>query len=198
MWGVAAFELDRRAVLRATAAGAAALTASVGRGHAQSAMREMTVQRLSVVATKPFAAVVAAFESSIGRPNINDFMKDLIAARTSEDMERVVGRAVGESGLMEFARFNIGFVLQKAADSSANSLRILVGNPLIMKDMAKHVPDTGSYAPVTVLIDERADGVHLSYDKMASLLAPYGNADALKVARDLDAKIENLLRTAAA
>ena len=36
--------------------------------------------------------------------------------------------------------------------------------------MAKHVPDAGSYAPVTVLVDERADGVHLSYDKMASLL----------------------------
>ena len=40
----------------------------------------------------------------------------------------------------------------------------------------------GSYAPVTVLVDERADGVHLSYDRMASFLAPYGNRDALEVA----------------
>jgi len=67
-----------------------------------------------------------------------------------------------------------------------------------MKEMAKHVPDAGSYAPVTVLVDERADGVHISYDRMASLLAPYGNRDALPVARDLDAKIEELLRQAAA
>ena len=66
-----------------------------------------------------------------------------------------------------------------------------------MKEMAKHVPDAGSYAPVTVLVDERADGVHLSYDKMASLLAPYGNRDALDVARDLDSKVEDLLRNAA-
>ena len=51
---------------------------------------------------------------------------------------------------------------------------------------------------VTVLVDERADGVHLSYDRMASLLAPYGNSEALNVARDLDAKVENLLRQAAA
>jgi hypothetical protein len=29
-----------------------------------------------------------------------------------------------------------------------------------MKEMVKHVPDAGSYAPVTVLVDERADGVH--------------------------------------
>jgi hypothetical protein len=33
-------------------------------------------------------------------------------------------------------------------------------------------------------VDERADGVHLSYDRMASLLAPYNNRDALEVARD--------------
>ena len=67
-----------------------------------------------------------------------------------------------------------------------------------MKEMAKHVPDAGSYAPVTVLVDERPDGVHLSYDRMASLLGTYGNSDALNVARDLDAKVEDLLRRAAA
>ena len=64
--------------------------------------------------------------------------------------------------------------------------------------MVKHVPDAGSYAPVTVLVDERSDGVHISYDRMASLLAPYGNPDALSVARDLDTKIERLLQQAAA
>jgi hypothetical protein len=33
-------------------------------------------------------------------------------------------------------------------------VRLLIGNPLIMKEMAKHVADAGSYAPVTVLVDE--------------------------------------------
>jgi hypothetical protein len=66
-----------------------------------------------------------------------------------------------------------------------------------MKEMAKHVSDAGSYAPVTVLVDERGDGVHLSYDRMASLLAPYGNPDALVVARSLDSKVEALLQRAA-
>jgi hypothetical protein len=66
-----------------------------------------------------------------------------------------------------------------------------------MKEMAKAVPDAAAYAPITILIDERADGVHLSYDSMASLIAPYGSEPALAVARDLDAKIEALLETAA-
>jgi hypothetical protein len=67
-----------------------------------------------------------------------------------------------------------------------------------MKEMARHVPDAGSYAPVTVLVDERQDGVHLSYDKMVSLLAPDRNQHALKVAQDLDYKVEKLLNEAAA
>ena len=33
---------------------------------------------------------------------------------------------------------------------------------------------------------------------MASLLAPYGDRDALSIARDLDAKVEDVLRQAAA
>ena len=63
--------------------------------------------------------------------------------------------------------------------------------------MARHAPDAGSYAPVTILVDERSDGVHLSYDRMASLLAAYANPNALAIARDLDAKIEDLLKAAA-
>ena len=76
--------------------------------------------------------------------------------------------------------------------------RLVIGNPLIMREMVKHVPDAGSYAPVTILIDERPDGVHISYDRMAGFLAPYENAEALKVAKDLDAKVEALLASAAA
>jgi uncharacterized protein (DUF302 family) len=76
-------------------------------------------------------------------------------------------------------------------------VRLIVGNPLIMQQMARHVPDAGSYAPVTVLVDERSDGVHISYDRMASLLAPYRNSEALAVARGLDQKVETLLSEAA-
>ena len=54
-----------------------------------------------------------------------------------------------------------------------------------IKEMAKHAPDAGSYAPVTVLVDERRDRVHLSYDRMANFLAPSDTIDALKIAKEL-------------
>jgi hypothetical protein len=198
MPATSSFAPDRRALLQMTAAGAGALAAGVGQGRAQPATRTVAVERLSVVSPKPFEAVVTAFEAPIGRPDINAFIRDLSATKTYEEMEKVVERAVGTSGLMEFARFDLGFVLQKEpGGAGAKSMRFLVGNPLVMKEMTKHVADAGSYAPATVLIDQRSDGVHLSYDRFASFLAPYGNADALQVARDLDAKIENICRIAA-
>ncbi len=73
----------------------------------------------------------------------------------------------------------------------------MIGNPLTMQAMTRHVPDAAAYAPVTVLIDERPGGVQLSYDTMASLLAPYGNAEALRVARELDGKVSQLIAEAA-
>ena len=102
------------------------------------------------------------------------------------------------NGLMEFTRFDQGEVLQKENGTvKPRILRIIAGNPLIMKEMVKHVVDAGSYAPVSILIEERPDSVRISYDKMASYLAPYGNSDSLKVARELDAKIERILTAAA-
>jgi uncharacterized protein (DUF302 family) len=148
--------------------------------------------------SKPFESVVAAVDAAVGHPNMRAFSAEVAAAKTVADLEAVVQRALGKSGFMEFARFDLGVVLKKELGEQApGSLRLVIGNPLIMKEMVKRVPDAGSYAPVTLLIDERPDGVHLSYDSMASLLAPYGDADALRVARDLDLKMDRLLAEAA-
>jgi hypothetical protein len=159
---------------------------------------EFQVRRVSVVSTRPFEDVVRRLTATVGRPDVSAFHEALTAATTLADLEEVVRGAVGPSDLMEFARYDSGEVLRKErGEQGPKMLRLVLGNPIIMKEMAKTVPDAASYAPVTILVDERADGVHLSYDSMASLLAPYGGQAALAVARDLDAKIEGLLETAA-
>ena len=159
--------------------------------------RQVTVQRWSVNSTKPFESVVAAVEGALGRPNMTEFAARLAAATTYEEMAELVQGSVSEIGLMEFMRLDNGAVLAKAGvEGNPKSVRLIMGNPLIMQSMARLVPDAGSYAPVTVLIDERPDGVHLSYDEMTSFLAPYKNADALKIAKDLDEKVKRLLENA--
>ena len=156
--------------------------------------RRIQVDRVSVTSRKSLQDVLAKFDAAVGRPNIEEFSRCMTAAKTKSEMENVVQSALGPSGFMEFARFDHGGVVHKGKPSGAPGVfRLVIGNPLIMREMVKHVPDAGSYAPVTILVDERSDGVHLSYDRMASFLEPYGNAEALEVARDLDAKIEALL-----
>ena len=161
-------------------------------------IRRVEIERLTVISSKQFEAVVAALEAAVGHPNMAEFMKESRSARTFEELENTVQKGLGITGLMMFMELDHGAILRaETGQDKPKIVRFVIGNPLIMKEMAKHVPDAGSYAPVTVLVDERADGVHLSYDKMASLLAPYGNRDALAVARDLDLKIEKLLRESA-
>jgi aliphatic nitrilase len=160
--------------------------------------REIRVRRFTVVSSRPFDEVVRRLTATIGRPDTKAFHDAIASATNVAELEKVVRGAIGSSDLMEFARFDAGEVLSKSQGGHGpRILRLVVGNPLIMKEMARTVPDAASYAPVTILVDERADGVHLSYDSMASLLAPYGSQSALAVAMDLDAKVESLLKTAA-
>ena len=155
---------------------------------------KVEVERFSLTSLKPFDAVVAAFKSAVGQPDIVDFFKETRATSSFPDLERVVQSGLGRTDLMLFAEFDLGDILRRETGSKTpRIMRFVVGNPLIMKEMVKHVPDAGSYAPVTVLIDERPDGVHVSYDKMASYLRHYGNPEALTVAQNLDAKVTSLL-----
>ena len=162
-------------------------------------IRKVNIERIDVTSSKPFDAVVSALETAVGRPDMAKFVKETEGARTLAEMESAVQSAVGAAGLMIFLRLDLGAVLRKETGlDTPKIVRFLIGNPLIMREMVRHTVDAGSYAPVTILVDERPDGVHLSYDRMVSLLAPYENQQALAVARDLDSKVENLLRKAAA
>jgi uncharacterized protein (DUF302 family) len=162
-------------------------------------IRKIEIERFSLVSSKPFDQVVAALDASIGHPDMAEFGRSTHEAGSFADLKHAVERGLSEAGLMLFMELDHGAVVRKETGrDTPRIIRFVIGNPLIMMQMAKHVHDAGSYAPVTVLVDERADGVHLSYDRMVSFLKPYGNAEALKVAKDLDAKVEALLASAVA
>jgi uncharacterized protein (DUF302 family) len=148
--------------------------------------------------TRAKAEILAAAGADITR-EADEFWTSTQQARTVGELEKSIQKALGRTGLMSFVQFDHGAIVRKATGhDKPRMVRLVVGNPLIMQEMAKYVPDADSYAPVTVLVDERSDGVHLSYDRMASFLAPYGNSDALAVAHNLDKKVEDLLLEAAA
>src|SRR5271155_1363798 len=162
------------------------------------AIQTIELQRFSLTTSRSFEAVVDSLKAGVGRLDLAAFASASKSPGTFAELEEVINRDMGKTHLMLFLEFDHGAVIRKETGlDKPKIVRLVIGNPLVMKEMAKHVPDAGSYAPVTVLVDEREDGVHLSYDRMTSFLSPYENPDALKVARELDLKVERLLNNAA-
>ncbi|SEH53113.1 protein of unknown function DUF302 [Mycolicibacterium rutilum] len=164
-------------------------------------MTDITVpiRRVTVTSRRSFDDVAAAVYAGLGRlPDFRSAAADLATRGDRASFDAAVQSQAGRSGLIEFLSLDLGGpVTLRYPDRGRRLLRIIAGNPVTMSRMAVHVPDAGSYAPVTILIAERDDGVTLSYDSVASAIAPYGSADASAVAEELDAAVLDLLQEAA-
>jgi uncharacterized protein (DUF302 family) len=134
-------------------------------------VRKVEVERFSLTTSKPFESVVSALKAGIGQLDLAAFASASKSSGTFSELGEVINRNMGETGLMLFLEFDHGAVVRKETGlAKPKIVRLVIGNPLVMKEMAKHVPDAGSYAPVTVLVDERDNGVHLSYDRMSAFV----------------------------
>ncbi|RZU40236.1 DUF302 domain-containing protein [Edaphobacter modestus] len=161
-------------------------------------MRRVAVDRFGVTSAKSFDEVLRGLEKGIGRPDMRVLKPQMDGAESLEEFERLIHAAVGSADLMDFLRLDLGAAIKKdPAAKSFRIVRIIAGNPLIMKQMVERVPDAGSYAPVTILVYENDGGVHLAYDTMSSYLNGCGDEAVLAVARSLDEKVIALLTEAA-
>jgi hypothetical protein len=113
--------------------------------------RKIEIERIGVSSSRPFEAVVAALNAAIGHPDMAKLSKAIDGAATFAELEGAVRKSLGKTDLMLFMQLDAGAVLRKASGRDAPKIkRFLIGNPLIMNEMAKHVIDAASYAPVTV------------------------------------------------
>ncbi|MBE1551649.1 uncharacterized protein (DUF302 family) [Mycobacterium sp. OAS707] len=159
----------------------------------------VTISRVTVTSDCSFDDVVAAVYAGLGRVgNFAATVADWRSAADRESFDAAVQPLTGSSGLIEFLSLDHGEVVTlRYPDRGYRLLRIIAGNPVTMSTMTVTTPDAGSYAPVTILIAERAHGVTLSYDRVASAIAPYGSAEASAVAESLDDAVLRLLHDAA-
>jgi uncharacterized protein (DUF302 family) len=157
------------------------------------------IRRVTVSTERPFDDVVAAVYPGLGRvPDFRGLVERWSTARDAEEFEAIVGAVSGSSGLIEFLSLDLGAALTiRDPARSRRLLRIIAGNPVTMSKMAATVIDAGSYAPITILIAERTEGTTLSYDRIASAIAPYASQEASAVATALDDAVVTLLQAAA-
>jgi uncharacterized protein (DUF302 family) len=159
---------------------------------------DVVVRRHVFGSERPFQAVLDGIFGGIARPDIGPLLSELAASTSYEQFSSLVREAQGSAGLMLFLQLDLDTALAldpKATDQAGRRLvRLIAGNPVTMGQMTRHVPDAGSYAPVTILVRQTPAGTEVAYDSVASALAPYHDAAASQVARRLDAEVLGLLR----
>jgi hypothetical protein len=105
-------------------------------------IRKVEMERLTVVSTTPFDDVVAAIRSSVGNPDMAAFGKAVKDAEFSAGLDATVRPDLGPTGLMPFVEFDHGMVVRKGTEHhAAKIIRLVIGTTLIIKEIAKDVPD---------------------------------------------------------
>jgi hypothetical protein len=100
--------------------------------------RRVEIERLSVVSSKPFEEILASVKSAVGHPDMAEFARATKSARTFAELEGVVRKGLGKTELMLFMKLDLGAILRKETGlNTPKIVRLVIGNPLIMKEMAK-------------------------------------------------------------
>jgi hypothetical protein len=160
---------------------------------------EVPLRRHVLDSERPFGTVLDGIFGGISQPDIEQLFRQLAASTSFEQFTSLTRAAQGSIGLMRFLQLDLDSALTpdpQAPDwTGRRMIRLIVGNPVTMGQMARHVADAGSYAPVTILIQELpGGGTRVAYDTVASALVPYHDAAAAEVAGRLDAEVLGLLR----
>jgi hypothetical protein len=160
---------------------------------------EIAIRRYIFTSSQPFPALLDGIFDGISQPDIGQLFSRLAASTSYEEFASLVQQAQGSVGLMRFLQLDLDQALTldpQAPDWAGRRLvRLIAGNPVTMGEMTRHVADAGSYAPVTILIQEMPDGgTRVAYDTVASAIAPYHDAAATEVAQRLDTEVLGLLR----
>ena len=160
---------------------------------------EVLVRRHVFDSDRPFSSVLDGIFGGISRPDIESLFSQLAASTSYDQFSSLVQQAQGSAGLMRFLQLDLDAALaldpQAKGQAGRRLVRLIAGNPVTMGEMTRHLPDAGSYAPVTILVQEMPDGgTRVAYDSVASAIARYGDAAASEVAERLDAEVLGLLR----
>ncbi|MDR6972909.1 DUF302 domain-containing protein [Leifsonia shinshuensis] len=155
------------------------------------------VERIEFISRKPFQQVLDGVHRGLGHPDFGQFVRHIAQLNDWEEFKAAVAAEAGPSGLMVFLELDLGGVVGKDPQAIGfREVRIIAGNPVTMESMVRTSPAAGAFAPVTILIFESPDGVHVRYDTLTSAVASELSAEALVHARKLDTSVTELLRSA--
>jgi hypothetical protein len=84
-------------------------------------VRKVEVERFSITTSRTFESVVSALKAGIGQLDLAAFASASKSSGTFAELEEVINRNMGKTGLMLFLEFDHGAVVRKEA-GLANAL----------------------------------------------------------------------------
>ena len=138
---------------------------------------DIPVRRHVLTSERPFRVVLDGIYDGISQPDIGALFATLAASTSYEQFAALVSHAQGSAGLMRFLHLDDDHVLaldpQASGQAGRRLVRLIAGNPVTMGQMTRHLPAAGSYAPVTILIQELpGGGTQVAYDTVAARSRP--------------------------
>jgi len=153
------------------------------------------IEHVVVTSNQRYQQVIDALEARLGtRENQEAIVQLLLAPNTSwEQITRTVEEHSGSSGFTLFSKVDHGLLLSRRGKNS-RATQYTLGNPLLALQMTSHLPETGLYAPLRLIVYEDEEGrTFVAYDSFSSQMAQYGNEEILRVAQMVEQKLEALV-----
>src|SRR6201984_3891048 len=105
------------------------------------------VERFSLTSSRSVDEVLASINDAVGHPEMAEFWSSTQQAQTVGELENSIQKALGTTGLMSFVQFDHGAIVRKATGrDKPRMVRLVVGNPLIMQEMANNFRAPAFYA----------------------------------------------------
>src|SRR5260370_18157954 len=94
-------------------------------------IRKIEVERFTLISTKPFDQVVAALNSAVGHPDMAEFWKSTHRAQSDAELQNIIEKGLGRTGLMLFVEFDHDAVVRTGKDrATPQMIRFALANPL--------------------------------------------------------------------
>lgn len=160
-------------------------------------MKTITISHVKYSPTNGFEDFTSKLEKQLGQHESSAYQLLLTDPNNKEKVKKILEAQEGSSGLMLFSSYDHGALLN-IKNGPHKARQYIIGNPLYASRMTEHDIRAALYAPLRVLVYvDTENAVQVEYDLPSTLFGQFNNAEVDVVAKELDVKLERLIKNAA-
>jgi uncharacterized protein (DUF302 family) len=155
--------------------------------------QERTVTQVMVESSRSYEEVIQTFEANTRQITTDQFFQFIKSATTFEEYSHGIDTALGENRFLRIWDLDNGFGVSRYF-RPLKAKEYLFGNTALAFQMIARNSEVGFHVPFRVYFYEDTPGhTHITYDQPSSFLRQFHDAEIIKIATALDAKVAEFL-----